>query len=132
MSIVDKSLKISLKLIVNAPKQKTWHFAYLYMKNKLISTGVNQPSKTHPFIMKCANRLNLEFCKNFPYIHAEIAAVSKCIGLYDLSDLKMVVIRLSKRGELRNSKPCRNCHMILSSLGINQIFHSTEEGIVES
>lgn len=40
----------------------------------------------------------------------------------------MVVIRINKRGELLNSKPCQSCDKVLASIGLDKIWYSTEAG----
>jgi len=40
-----------------------------------------------------------------------------------------VVIRLNKYGQLRNSKPCKNCQTILNAIDIQDIWWSIEKGM---
>ena len=64
-----------------------------------------------------------------PYLHAETDLISRLWGKYYIdSSLSIVIIRLNKRGEIRNSKPCAKCSKILDSLGINKVYWSTDDG----
>ena len=81
---------------------KNFHFAFGYRKNKLLAIGQNNPEKTHT----SALRLSQKFKTNieYPYLHAETDLISRLWGKYYIDkNLKMVIIRLNRNGELRNS-----------------------------
>jgi len=44
----------------------------------------------------------------------------------------MVVLRLSKNGTLRNSKPCKGCATILDALGVEDVCWSDSSGNIVS
>jgi len=79
-----------------------------------------------------ANKYNVDFYKEYSYLHAELKAVSRVIGERELDTLSLVVVRLSKAGLLRDSAPCRHCSVILAALGIRQISHSVDGGVVDA
>jgi hypothetical protein len=132
MNILDQSLNIALTLLPKAKeyrntKNKFFHFAFGYKKNKLLAIGQNNPEKTHTQALLLAKRFNIE--SNHPYLHAETDLISRLWGKYYIdSNLKLVVVRLNKRGQLRNSKPCDKCSIILESLGITQVRWSIDNG----
>ena len=74
-----------------------------------------------------AQRFNLDL--EHPYLHAETDLISKLWGKYYIdSGMKMVVVRLNKRGQLRCSKPCDRCSQIIEALGITKIWWSIDDG----
>jgi cytidine deaminase len=57
-------------------------------------------------------------------LHAEIAALIRA-----RSDIETVVVaRINKRGELRNSKPCPICRLALEESQVNEVWFSTDRG----
>lgn len=132
MNIIQQSLNISLSLLPKvrnsrSTKNKFFHFAFGYNKSKLIGIGQNNPEKTHTSALKIAKRFNLN--TEYPYLHAETDLISRLWGKYYIDDsLTMVIIRLNKRGELRDSKPCNKCNIIMNALGIEKVYWSTNHG----
>lgn len=132
MNIIDQSLDIALSLLPKAKeerntKNKFFHFAFGYKKNKLLAIGQNNPEKTHTQALMLARRFNTEL--EHPFLHAETDLISRLWGKYYIdSSLRMVIIRLNKRGELRCSKPCERCDQIIKSLGINKVWWSDTNG----
>jgi hypothetical protein len=135
MNIIDQSIEIGLTLLPKAKesrntKNKFFHFAFGYKKNKLLAIGQNNPEKTHPQALMLAKRFNTKL--EHPYLHAETDLISRLWGRHYIdSTLKMVILRLNKRGELRCSKPCEKCQQIIDSLGIIKIWWSHENGFNE-
>lgn len=134
MNILRQSLDISLSLLpqakdVRSTKNKFFHFAFGYRKNKLLAIGQNNPEKTHTRAIILAKKYNNEYNMKYPYLHAETDLISRLWGNYYIdSSLTIVVIRLNKRGELRCSKPCDRCYNIMTALGIKKIFWSELDG----
>lgn len=132
MNIIDQSVDIALTLLPKAKqnrntKNKFFHFAFGYRKNKLLAIGQNNPEKTHTQAFILAKRFKIDY--EHPYLHAETDLISKLWGKYYIDEsLKMVIVRLNKRGHLRNSKPCSKCEIILNALGIHKIWWSTDYG----
>lgn len=132
MSIIEQSVDIALTLLPKAKhtrqtKNKFFHFAFGFKKSKLLAIGQNNPEKTHPQALMLARRFNTD--TEHPYLHAETDLISRLWGKYYIdSSLKIVVVRLNKRGELRCSKPCDRCSQILDSLGIHKIWWSEDNG----
>lgn len=132
MNIIDQSMDIALSLLPEAKeerqtKNKFFHFAFAYKRNKLLAMGQNNPEKTHTKALMLAKRFNTKL--EYPHFHAETDLISRLWGKYYIdSSLRMVIIRLNKRGELRCSKPCKRCQSIIESLGINKIWWSIDNG----
>jgi len=132
MNIIDQSLDIALSLLPKAKnarnsKNKFFHFAFGFKKNKLLAIGQNNPEKTHPQALILAKRFNTD--TEHPYLHAETDLISRLWGKHYIDNtLRMVVIRLNKRGQLRCSKPCDQCTQVLEALDITKIWWSDNDG----
>lgn len=108
--------------------QRNYHFAILFRRNRLLAIGQNQMTKPNNKMIKFAKRYNIQHWLEYPFIHAEIAALAKLWGRYHInSDLKLVSIRLNRFRKLQNSRPCKNCQKVLEYLGINKIAWSNED-----
>jgi hypothetical protein len=133
MNIIEQSYNVALDLLPKAKesrntKNKFFHFAFAYKKNKLLAIGQNNPEKTHTQALMLSKRfLNEE--TDYPYLHAETDVISKLWGRYYIDNtIKLVIVRLNKRGALRCSKPCERCDEIIKSLGINKVWWSIDDG----
>lgn len=132
MNIIDQSINIALTLLPRAKecrdtKNKFFHFAFGYKKSKLLGIGQNNPEKTHTQALILARRFNID--TKYPYLHAETDLISRLWGKHYIDgSMKMVIVRLNKKGELRNSKPCSRCSKIIQALGIKDIYWSTDDG----
>lgn len=127
MKCFDKSFDLSVSLLGGCVNKKTYHFSFIFKRNKLISIGQNKIEES-PKVVQFARRHNIEQMKKWPYLHSEIDAISKVWGrIYLDSTYTIVNVRLSKKGELRMSKPCASCHEVISCLGI-KVVYSTEDG----
>jgi cytidine deaminase len=45
--------------------------------------------------------------------------------------LEILVIRLDKLGNFKNSKPCNHCLATMKLFGIKAVYYTTDEGIIE-
>ena len=137
MKIIDNSIQLACALFpeVYASKKKyqSFHFTFIYERNKLISIGQN--------IIDIPNAKAIKFAKKFgtvePYrskfLHAEISALSKLYGKFHIDGrLKLVSLRLNKDMKLCNSKPCENCQIVLDAFGLNRVWYSNQEGKIEN
>jgi len=135
MSIIDQSLDIAMSLLPKAKyhrrtKNKFFHFAFGFKKSKLLAIGQNNPEKTHPQALMLARRFNTD--TEYPYLHAETDLISRLWGKHYIDNsLRIVVIRLNKRGQLRCSRPCDKCSQILDALDIRKIWWSEEYGFIK-
>ena len=62
-------------------------------------------------------------------IHAELSAILSCTG-QDLEGSDIYIYRETKVGNLGLSKPCKDCYKLIKSLGIKNIFYTSENGYI--
>ncbi len=116
LRIIDTSIKIATKLNVYAEKSHR-HFAFLFLRNKLLSIGQNNMATTSGVAHKFGKRFGGK-PPEFPFLHAEIDAIAKLWGeTYVSKRMRLVSLRLDKHGEILVSKPCKNCSLVLDVLG---------------
>ena len=132
--IVDKSVQLALSLFPQAYSKKrgyrTFHFAFGWKKNELLSIGQNYPDKPSGKALRFARMFKTRETITYPYLHAEIDLVSRLWGKVHIdNNIKIVVIRLNKTGQLQNSKPCNSCSAVLDALNVEDVWWSTKEGI---
>ena len=133
--IFQTSLGIATDLLpeaklVRTTKNKFFHFAFGFHRNRLISIGQNNPESITAKSYHMRQRFNVN--SDYPYIHAEVDMLSKMWGKYHIdSKLKVVVLRLNKKGELRDSRPCSRCSSILDALNVSKVWWSINDGFSE-
>lgn len=87
------------------------HGCCVFKGKRVFSVGTNVQFKTSPY-------------GSGPHgcVHAEVQAIIRAKNFFfperDLRGLSLFVVRVNKRGELRNSKPCEDCQALADSLGI--------------
>lgn len=99
------------------------HIAFLIKSGKIVHIGTNS-RKSHPKI------------QNYPYIsnqstrlHAELSVCIKS-GKENLSNYKMIVLRVNRNGKLANSRPCVGCQGVIKQFNIDEVWHSDSSGNV--
>ncbi len=129
---VERSIRLAQHFFMESTEDKnSFHYAFLWRKNTLISTGENQPNKPSAKAVYFANRFNLKKQKKYPYLHAELDAISKAWGKIHIDGkFSLVSLRLSKGSGLLNAKPCKNCLHIINSIGINKLYWSNSNGYI--
>ena len=85
-------------------------------KGRVLTTGENSYSKTHPLQAKYAVTVGLE---NKIFLHAEIAALSKLKRFH--KPYKIVVERYLKNGKPALAKPCKVCQAAIESFNIRNV-----------
>lgn len=136
MDNIKQAISISSSLLPKTKesrktRNKFFHFAFGFRKNKLLAIGQNNPEKTHTSAYRIAKKFRVD--TTYPYPHAEIDLLARLWNKsYITNDLSIVVLRLNKCGQLRNSKPCQQCRKILSALDITKVYWSTENGFKQS
>jgi len=118
--IMDLAIKVA-----ESSKSRKKVGALILNKTKLITQGVNQDTKSHPFQARLADMVGLS---EKIYLHAEISALIKCKSDADT----IVVARLGGHSghELRNAKPCPICSLALKEAGIEHIYYTTDDGFL--
>lgn len=97
------------------------HAAICLDKRGQIVSHATNSRKTHPLQAEYAKRTGKEQKVS---LHAEIAALIRA-----RDDIETVVVaRINKRGELRNSRPCPICRLALEEAQVNEIWFSTDIG----
>jgi len=93
--------------------------AVVHSKSKILSSGHNQSSKTHPKAMNDGHGV----C-----VHAEHAALMG-IQHYSQSNLEVTVVRIRRKdGEIAMSKPCASCMRLMESAGVKKIHYTDDDG----
>ena len=131
---ISKSVEIALSLFPETYSQKqgyrTFHFAFGWKKNELLAIGQNYPDKPSGKALRFARMFKTPQTITYPYLHAEIDLVSRLWGKVHIdNNIKVVVVRLNKTGQLQNSKPCKSCRTVLKALSVEDVWWSTNEGI---
>jgi len=97
------------------------HAAICLDKRGQIVSWATNSRKTHPLQAEYAKRTGKVEKVS---LHAEIAALIRA-----RDDIETVVVaRINKRGELRNSKPCPICKLALQEAEVSEIWFSTDKG----
>ena len=111
----------------NHPRYKIG--ATVVLKHRLLSSGFNSDTKTHP-LQKKYNRFRFTD-EGAHKRHAELSALLPLIreGV-DLSDASIFVYREHKNGTLACARPCKACMQLIKDCGIRKIFYTTEDGYV--
>jgi len=129
---INRSLSIAKKMFgseYNSGRYQTYHFAFIFQKNKLISTGINNPIKPNAKASYFGYKFGIKKYQKYSFLHAEIDAIAKCWGkTYLDKSYSMIIIRINSYGEIKNSKPCDDCSYILDSLNIIDIWWSNNFG----
>jgi len=132
--ITNRSVKLARELFpaahVSGKPNRVWHFCFAYRGGKLLAVGQNNMSvpcaRTTKFYKRFKNK------SLFPSRHAELDLISQLWGRYHIdSSLKIVVLRLNKNGELKQSKPCVKCRKILDALNLKKVYFSNDKGKFE-
>lgn len=99
--------------------------AVLVKKKRVVSTGYNDMSRSHPIMRRYAPHGKI--IKN---LHAEVDC---CIGLSpeEMNGTTMYVTRVLKNGLLASSKPCKICHKFLTTMGVKRVIYTNTEGGLE-
>lgn len=88
------------------------HFSFIIVENKIVSCGMN---RSGPPIARLGYP---DYAKQ----HSEFVAFQKAYSVGET----LVNIRLTKRNRLRNSMPCQCCLNFLKSLGVREVWFSTD------
>ena len=94
-------------------------------KENIYSTGYNKFLKVKSF------KIDKENSIYYKTIHAEINAICQIPKLM-AKGKDILVIRISKNLELKNSRPCNHCIEKLTKIGIRKVHYSNDQGIIIS
>jgi tRNA(Arg) A34 adenosine deaminase TadA len=117
-----RHLNLAKKIAVTSNHKKSRHGAVLIKGGSVISVAKNSnrySSFGQRFMPRQKNWLATH--------HAELGCI---LGL-DKSITKgttIYVARVSKEGEVKNSKPCELCQAVLKHVGVRKAIYTTEDG----
>lgn len=104
--------------------------AVLIYKGKVMSVGWNS-TKTSP-LQRQLNRYrgyDVDASEAHNTLHAEVACLTKARDLdIDWGRASIFVYRVKKDGSPGLSYPCKGCMALIKSMGIKNIYFSTENG----
>lgn len=115
-SKLDESIEKLIKLACNSPIQYR-HSACLLKGNKVYSFGINR------FIREVyLNNQMIKFT-----VHAEMDALYK-LDNKNVKGMDLLIIRIGRSLELRNSRPCNSCIEKMAQRGIRKVYYSNNKG----
>ena len=130
--IIQQSIKLANELFSESydttGRYRAYHFSFLYERNKLLSIGQNNyemNAKALKFAKKFGVYGKIEHCT----LHSEISCIARLWGRVRVGpNLTLVNLRISKKYNLCNSRPCSDCFKVLQALDIHKIYYSDSEG----
>lgn len=128
MKIINKTIRKAYNNWNPIKEIRCYHYAAAFDGNKMICFTQNNPIKTNAGAYRIGEYFNLPKYKEYPFYHAESHLISKLLDMYNTIDTNwsMVVLRINRKGIILGSKPCDNCNKLLSAVGLNNIYYSTD------
>lgn len=130
MKIIQKTIRRAYQNWNPCRSVRCYHYSGCFDGTKLIAFTQNNPVKTHAGAYRIGEDFNLPKYKEFPYFHSESRLISQLLDRYNTIDSSWVVVvmRINRKGLILGSKPCENCSKLLESVGLNNIYYSTDDG----
>lgn len=130
MKIINKTIRKAYQSWSPTRLIRCYHYSAAFDGSKLIAFTQNNPIKTHTGAYRIGEDFNLPKYKEFPYYHSESHLISKLLDRYNTIDpnWSVVVMRINRKGLILGSKPCENCEKLLSTVGLTDIYYSTDSG----
>lgn len=130
MKIISKTIRKAYQNWSPCKEIRCWHYAACFDGTKMICFTQNNPIKTHAGAYRIGENFNLPKYKEFPFYHAESHLISKLLDKYNTIDpnWSVVVMRINRKGLVLGSKPCENCDKLLNSVGLTDVYYSTDSG----
>lgn len=104
--------------------------AVLIYKGKVVSVGWNS-TKTSP-LQRQLNRYrgyDVDASEAHNTLHAEVSCLTKAKDLdIDWGRANLFIYRIKKDGSSGLAKPCKGCQALIKSMGIKNVYYSTENG----
>jgi hypothetical protein len=128
--VYNKYIDITRALMTEDNELRTFHTTFIIKKNRIQKIGINT-KKTHPANLKydyySSTGTDIRTMVN---IHSELSAILK-YGKEDCSDCVFVNVRIDRKGNIANSKPCRGCQDLLSKVGFKKMYFTNNKGEFE-
>ena len=121
--IIGRTVDIAMALCPLNLEHRCSHIAFLIRCGKIVHIGTNS-CKSHPETLKYAYKDHQKVG-----IHAELSVCMKS-GKENLKDYSMVVLRVDRKGNLANSKPCCGCQSVIKQFNIGDVWYSDSKGEV--
>jgi deoxycytidylate deaminase len=96
--------------------------AVIWKRKSVLSVGKNCSSRSVRSVTK-------QFLKFPEAVHAEVSAIVK--ARRDLSGASILVVRVTRSGELSMSRPCDRCLSYILHVGIKDVYFSNRLGEIE-
>lgn len=130
MKIITKTIRKAYQNWNPTRLIRCYHYAAAFDGTKLIAFTQNNPIKTHAGAYRIGESFNLPKYKEHPFYHAESHLISKLLDRYNTidSNWSVVVMRINRKGIILGSKPCENCDKLLNSVGLTDVYYSTDDG----
>jgi hypothetical protein len=125
--ILEACLRIARTHLPNHSEYQSgfMHYTFVIQNKKIIKWATNNG-------VKCDLAPKLGYPKHSK-IHSEPAAWKKAKGLVNRRrPFQIINIRLNRKGQMRNSKPCWYCACFLDSLNCNEVWYTTNLGFRRS
>lgn len=126
-NLFRKTTEISYALLKKHGNYRCKHFSFIFHKNRLLSIGINNPTKTHPknleigFFSRSGDNIS-----HTVGVHSELSAILR-LGEEDCSKYTLVNTRINRNNQLDLSKPCKSCLNLVKQLNFKKIFYSTND-----
>jgi deoxycytidylate deaminase len=119
--ILKRTIDIAKAMCPLNIEHRCSHMAFLIRCGKIVHIGTNS-CKSHP------KTLEYDY-KNHQLVglHAELNACMKS-GKENLKYYSMVVLRIDRKGNLANSKPCSGCQNVIKQFNVGDVWYSDDKG----
>lgn len=128
---IARCINIAKSLAPNNLSHRCSHVAFLVRGSRIAHIGINS-DKTHPKTLDYNyDHYNESLCR----VHAEFRVILRSSvkeKTEDLSHYELINVRIDRKGNINNGKPCRGCQHIISQMGIRRFYYTTAAGTVES
>lgn len=89
---------------------------------RVLSTGFNSYSRSHPLMFKYAKKTGVSPCKI--YLHAELSAIIRSRKQIDT----LIIARLLHTGSFGLAKPCIICKAAIEEAQIKYVYYTDDSG----
>jgi deoxycytidylate deaminase len=137
--LLVEAVRVSREKFSSHPQKEFIHYSFIVQGNRILGYGVNRSAD--PLIhwgYRCdrsdelPHRRHRRWEEYRPKIHAEIDDYRKVKSIIDHNKgFDIINIRLNRKGELRDSKPCKSCFHLLTELGCSKFWYSSEIGFLK-
>jgi len=114
-------VRIALRTALQSNGDQFRHSALIVGKGgRVIAAACNLVHKTHPRGSGC-----------FSAAHAEVRAIAKARAMLNrqsLAGYRIICCRINRQGEIKMSRPCRDCAKTVAEAGLRTSY-STNEGV---